>query len=102
MKNKPPKFLICRNKLATDKVFVLHTQEPKFLAEIRKTNAMELLELQKEFPIGVQTRVDKQLWVALVLEFYDQPEVDTQATGSGGLMSRLGDWLHTYIKEVGL
>lgn len=105
---KLPKFLVAQNEqTAPGEVFVLHTQEPAFVAKIVQTNAIELLELQKKFPItvkgikydsiGTQTRVKDQLWAAFVIEFFQEPDIDAEAQGTGGLMSRLGDWLHNYI-----
>ena len=110
---KLPKFLICKNEPAEPNgLFVLHTQKPLFLARAIKTDSLNLLELQKQnsctvrgvqYNIGVQTRVNEQLWALFVIRFFNieetSPEIDIEAVGSGGLMSRLGDWFHSYIKQ---
>ena len=98
MKNKLPKFLIAANEQAMpETLFILHTREPKFLAKVIPTDALELLAIQKYYPFGVQTRFNGQLFAIVVLEFYDDAEIDEKATGSGGLMSRMGDWFYNYL-----
>ena len=109
--SKLPKFLIAKNELASlasDDIFIVHTQEPKFIAKVVKTNAVELLELQqktfvnykgKNYNIGAQTMVKGQLYAIFVVEFLSEPDLsEIDKTGSGGLMSRMGDWFHNYIK----
>jgi len=106
---KLPRFLIAQNEQTDpNSQYVVHTQEPAFIAKIVRTNSLELLDLQKKFPItvngvkydsiGTQTRVGDQLWAAFVIEFFQDPDMEAEAQGSGGLMSRLGDWMHNYIK----
>jgi hypothetical protein len=110
-KNKLPKFLVCKNPMAEpDGLYILHTRPPQFIAKAIKTDSLTLLELQKstfctinevQYNIGVQTRVNGQLWALFVLEFYcNEVEINPNEIGSGGLMSRLGDWFHAYIKYV--
>lgn len=106
--SKLPKFLIAKNEMASVDTFVVHTQEPKFIAKVVKTNVVELLELQektfvnykgKNYNIGSQTMVNGQLYAIFVVEFWSEPDLsEIDKTGSGGLMSRMGDWFHNYMK----
>lgn len=107
---KMPKFLLCHNvKAAPASVWVLHTQSPRFIAEVLPTNHLELLELQKSegfvykserFNMGAQTQVDGQLYAIIVREIFDDLDIEiVDGIGSGGIMSRMGDWFHSYMKK---
>lgn len=115
MSNKKlPKFLICNNQMVNTDLYILHTQKPRFLAKVIPTNQLELLDLQKQISvkvgelnyfIGCQTRYNNQLYYIGVVEFYyddkiELPEIDVNAIGSGGLMSRMGDWFYSYLKCI--
>lgn len=101
--------MVCKNQLAEPEgIFVLHTRTPKFIARAVKTDSLTLLELQKQhncivngitYNIGAQTRVNDQLWALFVIDLYDSIDIDLNAIGSGGLMSRMGDWFHAYLKN---
>jgi hypothetical protein len=105
---KFPAFLLAQNKKACpDKLYIIHTRKPRFIAQAIATDLFNLEQVQKEhlvnindvdYSIGAQTRVDGQLWALVVLEFYDNIDVDITSIGSGGLMSRMGDWFHAQIK----
>jgi len=107
--NKLPLFLISVNPMVDpDTIYVLHTRHPRFIAKVIPTTPTELLHLQKSIPvkingqdyfIGTQTTFNNQLFAIVVLDFYDTPEIDTDAVGTGVLMSRLGDWFYSYLKN---
>jgi len=112
MKNpKLPKFLTTHNPLlGNNTIYVIHTQSPAFIAEALLVDSVQLLSLQKEkfftfnnkkYSLGTQTRVNGQLWALFVVRFFDDPEnhVSSREIGSGGLMPRMGDWFHAYMKD---
>lgn len=92
-----PKFLICDTH-ETDRVFVLHTQFPKFLAEAfcEFESEEEELKCKAAFPSGSSVEIDGETEVLGVVEWYEEPtgmSVDDVAK----LMSAMGDW---YYKEI--
>lgn len=108
MKNKLPKFLICKNELLDETTYILHTRQPAFLAKVIPTNEIEMLDVQRQISvqvgelnyfIGAKTRVNGQLYWLAVVKFYEIPEIDINAIGTGGLMSRMGDWFFSYLKN---
>lgn len=109
---KPPKFLICKNELVKPvQTFLLHTQNPRFLAEICTFESKEMAlkwrsNLSEQAPhiLGGETLVNGLVIVFYIVEFIDVPDPsDLPQPGrviSGGLLSRTGDWLHAYFKET--
>lgn len=103
--------MICHNhKAAPESLWVLHTQSPRFLAEVIPTNHVELLELQqsefvdyqgRRFRLGAQTTVDGQMFALIVRLIMDSVPIEVvDSVGTGGLMSRMGDWFHAYMKDT--
>jgi hypothetical protein len=53
---KPPKFLIAQNKAAKNKAaFIIHTQEPSFIAQVHEFNTRE------ENGLFIENNQDKEL-----------------------------------------
>jgi hypothetical protein len=72
MSNKKlPKFLICTNPMVGDSTYILHTQTPRFIAEV---NGQDILVIQD---------ID-----------YMMPNAPELAK----IMSRMGDWYVSYLK----
>jgi hypothetical protein len=83
MSKLSPKFLLCFNEMAEKgAVYVLHTQQPKFLA--------------KHTPNGPMSDFE-------VLEWYDAPIAfygPDAAVKLAGLMRRMGDWWVAYKEFI--
>ena len=91
---KLPQFLIAKNPLASKRVFILHTQEPRFLAEVLRSKYMERVnELAQEYDFGTRTHpINGVHYIAVVLELYDNKGERFEK-----IMSRMGDWLFNYV-----
>lgn len=61
--------MICENPMSDDRIYILHTQEPRFLAEVDEPDIE-------------------------VIEWYDDPPADPDRLA--GLMRRMGDWYRAY------
>jgi hypothetical protein len=49
--------------------------------------------------MGAQKRFDGQLYGLFVIEFLSKPDLSKiDKSGSGSLMSRMGDWWFAYLK----
>lgn len=84
---KPPKFLLCRNEMAAPgRVWVLHTQNPKFMAEIRDYDP-------RDESNDVHVFVHGQSFTLSIVEMCDDVEIKEP------LIDRLRDWVHSYVKN---
>lgn len=98
MSKKLPKFLICSNPMVDNSLFILHSQKPKFIAQVIPTNHVELLDIQKIYDYGCQTKFNNQLFAIVIIEWLDTAYLQERQTVAGGLMSRMGDWFFNYLK----
>jgi hypothetical protein len=114
---KLPKYLITSNYLVSDRIYMVHTQLPKFIGEVLKFNSKPEFERWQigaidkltckindfEAFVGTHTTKGKEIIAMYVIEFLDDPsENDLPLKGEimkGGLMARTGDWLYTYFNK---
>lgn len=68
-KTKLPKFLIAENPMADDRLFIFHSRNPRFIAEV----------------------IDDEIEV---IDWIDDPVPDGKRLG--GLMNRMEDWYVAY------
>lgn len=91
MKNLP-KFLICRNDAAKPGVtYILHSQEPPFVAQIHKFSSLEDIEVFKQ-NVGhtnYSYLSDYLLGVEVIHFFTEFPQMPKKFEG---LLRRLLDW----------
>lgn len=75
-----PRFMICMNEMAEpDSEYILHTQEPRFLAKRVHDNPTTDFEIIIEFDS--------------IAKFFNNDPMKLAK-----LMSRMGDWYVTYLK----
>lgn len=100
--SKLPKFLFCNNIMASERIFILHTQKPVLLVEIFEfDNESDWMEFQKHIPIGARTQVDDKYYV--LEHIWEEDDNDPRFTQEycdkiAKIMSRMGDWWHAYVK----
>lgn len=88
---KLPKFVVCQNKLAApDKLWILHTQKPRFIAEV-----MDNCDDEMEHT-STQVTVNGVLYIIVIQLVFDDSNIKPE------LLDRLADWSHSYIKSVTL
>ncbi len=101
MKNKPPKFLIAHNVAASEYLYLIHTQQPRFIGIVipSKGEIVTVDELCKIYEQGARTNrlPSGEYYLMGVIEFYD-PVPDPAKLPK--LMSRAGDWLFNYMKNL--
>jgi hypothetical protein len=51
--NNLPKFLAATNEMINNEQYIIHTQKPQFVALVKKTDAFELLDLQKNITVEI-------------------------------------------------
>lgn len=102
-----PKFIIGANELAKPgQLYLTHTQEPQFIAEIIpfEGDILTFEELRDKYPIAARTnRIKGSYFVANVLMIFDSKQYETEqqrADVYSKLMSRTGDWLFNYFKNM--
>lgn len=111
-KTKLPKFIATHNPMiGNDIIYIVHTQTPAFIAEAQPSSVVNFVNSPhlkftvfngKKISVGAQTTVNDVFYVITVRVFFEDPfpHMDEKAQGSGGLMSRMGDWFHAYMKNL--
>lgn len=110
MKSKLPKFLICENKNVDSRTFVLHTQKPKFIAEVLTFSfRKEMDDWMEKPPAQHYCIVDgkqyflngkaRYLKAFYVIEFFDQVDPTEVNLKLDKLLDRVSDWLRNYLNE---
>lgn len=82
-----------------DREFILHTQMPRFLAEVmpQKGEIQLVNELAERFIYGARTnRIGDTYYIISIIEIFDE---DFDPSEMPKLMSRMGDWYYSVIKE---
>lgn len=107
MQMKTPKFLICENPLGKEpgRIFILHNREPFILAEafhFDESQNEEWMRCKSAFTIGASVDYPGEL-IALgaVWTFgntLSAMSAQEQADTLAGVMRRMGDWYHAYLK----
>lgn len=105
---KYPKFLECINPNSDneDEVYIVHTQHPRFIAELFITNdENEMMKFEKHFNVGGRTNHKNYTASIGVVEFWDTPmnaDKSSQelADDLAKLMRRCGDWYFNALKEI--
>jgi hypothetical protein len=97
-----PKFIIGANELASpNKLFLTHTQEPQFIAEL-----IPFEELKEKYPIAMSTQlqvVKGTYFVINVLMIFDSKVYENKqqrADKYSKLMSRAKDWIINYLNTM--
>lgn len=111
-KTKLPKFIATHNPMIGNQtIYIVHTQSPAFIAEAEPSTVVDFVSKPhpkfvefngKRISMGAQTTVNDVFYVITVRLFFEDPfpHMDETAQGSGGLMSRMGDWFHAYMKNI--
>lgn len=93
-----PKFI-----LSTDREqqceYIIHTQSPAFIAKVIPDYGQlkDVTELIKEYKFGSRTnRINGTYYIIPVIRFFEDPEDQEQIPK---IMSRMGDWYYSIIKE---
>lgn len=94
---KTPKFLIAENPLIDDgRVFIIHARDPFIFAEVFHFNLdqeKEWMDCKRKFSVGSSVDYPGELiCIGAIFIATDSAE------GLAGLMSRMGDWYHAYLK----
>lgn len=101
---KLPKFLFCQNVLASDRDYIIHTREPMFIAEIAVFNDEQMFfQFQKSIEIGARTEFNDRMYVVFPVKIISDIEYKSaqeKADKWAKLMSRTGDWLFNYLKNL--
>ena len=68
-----PPFLLARNKLVSDGTFIIHTREPKFIAEVKTFNSEDEADAYSTALSAItnKTVIRDIIAVVVVLEFWD-------------------------------
>lgn len=98
---KPPKFLLAKNPIADKsdgRIFILHTQTPKILAEVFHFDVGDeehQMDCKRQFTIGSTLEYEDEYIVigALWVESCELFSADRLA----GLMRRMADWYEAYL-----
>lgn len=103
MKNNPPKFLIAHNVAASENLYLIHTQEPRFIGIIipilDEVKTVDVIMKEYGFTAGCRTNrlPSGEFYIMGVIEFYDNLQYPDKIPK---LMSRAGDWLFNYMKNL--
>lgn len=94
-----PKFLISNNPQLSDRKYIVHTQEPLFIAEIFEMDGdiEPLPELLKKFKIGSRTkRIHGKYYIIGVIKIEN---FNLNVNVLSKIMSCCGDWLFELVKD---
>lgn len=93
-----PKFMIAENPMADrSRVFILHTQGPRILAEafhFDKDQEVEWMNVQSQFETGSRTELPDELIAIGALWIADTKPIDPDRLA--GTMRRMADWYRSY------
>lgn len=79
--------------------YIIHTQKPAFIAKVYpKSGQLETVnDLIHKYPIGTRTnRINGTYYLIPVIRFFEESD-DPERIPK--LMSRMGDWYYSVIKE---
>lgn len=99
--SKLPKFLLCENPIADKsdgRIFILHTREPRLLAEIFTFDADDedaQMEHKKLFTSGSALEYGDEYFVFGVIWMEKN---NLPAEKLAGIMRRMADWYEAYLK----
>ena len=98
-----PKFLIAHNVAVNpDALYLVHTQQPRFIGlVIPKNNEIEQVDfIFKKYNFSAGCRTNRlpagEYYIMGVVMWIDTPDEATTPK----LMSRTGDWLFNYMKQI--
>jgi hypothetical protein len=109
-----PKFFICTNKKAAyGRLFLYHTQNPRFIGEILTFKSFSDYDKYQEKPaknhickiegvnytICTAIEIKEKIIGLFVIEFMDTPEGFSEDPKLNGLMNRVTDWLKGYFSD---
>lgn len=101
MKKTLPKFIVGHNVAVNpDSLYLIHTQEPRFIADIIPITGdiIQINEIIDRYQIGARTNrlPSGEYFIVGVQMMIDNPNQDELPK----LMSRTGDWLFNYMKNL--
>jgi len=102
-----PKFILGANQMAKPgQLYLTHTQEPMFIAEVIpfEGNILKINELKDKYPIAARTNaIDGTYFIINLIKISDTKIYDDlqyKADEYSKLMSRAADWCYNYLKNT--
>ncbi len=93
-----PKFILSYDRDKQSE-YIIHTQEPPFIAQVFPENGQvqPVNMIAKKYPLGTRTnRINGTYYLIPVIRLFEEPKDQEQLPK---LMSRMGDWYYSVIKE---
>lgn len=93
-----PKFILSYDREKKQE-YIIHTQPPAFIAAVTPMSGLiePVNEIADKYPYGARTnRINGTYYIIPVIRFFEDPE-DPERLPK--LMSRMGDWYYSVIKE---
>jgi len=96
--------MICENPMVDDgRVFILHARNPVILAEafhLEPDQEAEAMEIKRHFNLGASVDYPGEYIIlgAIYSAPVENPDSQKTANDLAKIMSRMGDWYHSYLK----